>query len=356
MLVSACGRQDAGTETLGSAYDAGGRIADARGNPMPGVTVALSAGYEPVLTDANGEWAARQLRGAVTATPRADGWSFAPDHAALEEGEGSADFDMRLATPLEAPLVFVRAVGGQDEVHLLHENGVVERVTTSPGVDQDPALSPDGTQLAFVSSRNGSSRATHVMPLDGSASPTLVGEDFDRTPAWSPDGTRLAVSSSDGGNADVSVMDADGGQRQNLTQSQRNEADPAWSPDGDRLAFVAFVAAASQYDVHVMDADGRNETVVTDDAAYELGLDWSWSHDEMAYGAFASGENQVRTVDPRGGAAVRVGDVDGGAPSWSPSGDHIAYTRFDTGEVHLMDADGGGDVRLTFGGGADADW
>lgn len=52
----------------------------------------------------------------------------------------------------------------------------------------------------------------------------------DTDPAWSPDGAPLAFVSYRDGNAEIYVMNADGSGQTNLTNSQANDWDPAWSP------------------------------------------------------------------------------------------------------------------------------
>ena len=58
-------------------------------------------------------------------------------------------------------------------------------------------------------------------------------------PAWSPDGRKLAFVSDRDGNSEVYVMNADGSGQRNLTRNPAYDADPAWSPDGRKLAFVS---------------------------------------------------------------------------------------------------------------------
>jgi Tol biopolymer transport system component len=66
-----------------------------------------------------------------------------------------------------------------------------ERVLThDEGWQYSPALSPDGTRVAYVDQRGGSA-AIRVLPLDGSAPPTLVREGGGLRPSWSPDGRAL---------------------------------------------------------------------------------------------------------------------------------------------------------------------
>jgi Tol biopolymer transport system component len=71
------------------------------------------------------------------------------------------------------------------------------RLTNHPSVDSDPSWSPDGTQIAFRSRRDGSSDI-FIMGSDGSNPFNLVGDPVDSyddefAPAWNPDGSMLAI-------------------------------------------------------------------------------------------------------------------------------------------------------------------
>jgi Tol biopolymer transport system component len=76
-------------------------------------------------------------------------------------------------------------------------------------------------------------------------------------PAWSPDGRKIAFVSHRDGNSDVYVMNTDGSGQRSLTRNPAFDADPAWSPDGRKLAFVG--KRDGSYGVHVMNADGSGQ-------------------------------------------------------------------------------------------------
>ena len=77
-------------------------------------------------------------------------------------------------------------------------------------VDYEPAVSPDGKRLAFISNRDGRFKL-HVMNLDGPGLRRLTDDaGADDNPAWSPDGARIAFVSEAGGEADIFVVAADG--------------------------------------------------------------------------------------------------------------------------------------------------
>ena len=71
----------------------------------------------------------------------------------------------------------------------------------------------------------------------------------DYSPSWSPDGSKIAFSSSRDGNYEIYVMDADGSNQTNLTNNSANDSGPSWSPDGSKIAF------SSSRDVYIMDVD-----------------------------------------------------------------------------------------------------
>ena len=110
----------------------------------------------------------------------------------------------------------------------------------------DPAISPDGTLVAFWladTTKRANGGGIFTMPLDGSAEPTSLTADRtgrDADPAWSPDGKRIAFRRSTVNSGfDVYLMNADGSKPERLVGGPATEEKPAWSPDGSRLLTVS---------------------------------------------------------------------------------------------------------------------
>lgn len=115
---------------------------------------------------------------------------------------------------------------------------------TAQGGEQ-PALSPDGTTLAFVSGRSGTPivwlmSATDYTEQSGSAHALLGTTDkaHEGYPAWSPDGTKLAYISDSGGTQQLWIASPDGSGATALTTGDGGAASPAWMVDGKNLVFV----------------------------------------------------------------------------------------------------------------------
>ena len=79
---------------------------------------------------------------------------------------------------------------------------------------------------------------------------------FNDEPAFSPDGSKIAFVSERDGNPEIYVMDADGSNAQRLTDDPAADADPAWSADGTRIYFDADTDG--NQDVYSMKADGSD--------------------------------------------------------------------------------------------------
>src|SRR3954447_16033853 len=59
----------------------------------------------------------------------------------------------------------------------------------------------------------------------------------DDNPAVSPDGNKIAFMSDRDGDIEIYVMDPDGSHQQRLTHSLGRDAHPEWSPDGKKIFF-----------------------------------------------------------------------------------------------------------------------
>lgn len=117
-------------------------------------------------------------------------------------------------------------------------SGVVSLATT-PGGDFDPAFSPDGTQLAFTSLRDGKPHIYLYSLADNKATRLSPMPVYDRQPAWSPDGKSLAFTTTRQGHLQVWTMGADGKNAREFSLFDRGLASmPVWSPDGKIIYFI----------------------------------------------------------------------------------------------------------------------
>src|SRR5665213_1512185 len=122
--------------------------------------------------------------------------------------------------------------------------GNPERITNSNQTESSPSLAPDGT-IAFVRGVGNASRIWLRMP-DGSEKQFAATELPELDPAFSPDGTRIAFISPTEAGRRVFVRGLNDS-RLLTANSDRNAERVVWSPGGDRLAFTSGGRAGGVY-------------------------------------------------------------------------------------------------------------
>ena len=290
-------------------------------------------------------------------------------HNQIGEGPPSAPSNAVVPTAAVSPIVFASNRPGSAGYDIYSANadltGVV-RLTTTPGADTDPSLSPDGTRIAFTGSGG---TEIWTMRIDGTGLTRLTSNSFvDQTPAWSPDGASIAFASNRVGGAatEIYVMDANGTNARRLTTTTNNIEDnyPAWSPDGARIVFTSVRTGAG--DLYLMNADGTNVQRLTTRAAADTAPTWSPDGSTIAFHGHvpSSGYQQIFTIGINGTGLTNISKVSASdiSPAWSADGTQLVFasTRSQSPQFDLfrMRRDGTGVVRLTSDAGSDSspDW
>jgi len=223
----------------------------------------------------DGRWIAFSMRGDIWKIPAEGGEAIALTSGPLYHFEPAWSPDgKRLALSMD--------IDGNLDIGIVSaEGGTVERLTTDRGVDVEPtwsgqslyfvsargggfrifrhdfaaktdtqvvngyqpAISPDGKQIAYVASVQGRLGTgglwTKVLP-DGE--PKLVHyeeTEYRMKPAWTPDSQAFLYVSDEMGSNDVAIIPASGGNPIVLTADARDEYSPTPSPDGEQFAFVS---------------------------------------------------------------------------------------------------------------------
>ncbi|HLZ08056.1 MAG TPA: protein kinase, partial [Chloroflexota bacterium] len=145
-----------------------------------------------------------------------------------------------------ATLAIVAAIGGG--AIWLQNPGIPRplasrRLTSAPGWEAEPAISPDGTLVAYASDEKGPSDIW-IVDIRGTSMLRLTDDPAeDRTPAWFPDNESLAFASNRGGSWGIWRVPRLGGSPNLLID---NALDPAISADGKRIAFARPTTASSK--------------------------------------------------------------------------------------------------------------
>ena len=255
-------------------------------------------------------------------------------------------------------IAFASTRDGNSEIYAVNADGrFPTNLTRNPASDVDPAVSPDGTRIAFASNRrDGQVYDLYAMNVDGSGLTQLTSSSLDdREPAWSPNGESLVFRSNRTGNDELWRVPAAGGTQTRLTQqaSSISSSAPAWSPDGAEIAFQRS-SASTGVQIYKMNANGQGQINLTGSAATVTNGHPAWSPDgsRIAFHSNRSdGRSEIFTMGPTGGTATRLTNVAGGSrqPVYSPDGSQLAFVSARAGgaRVFTMTATGGAQTQRT---------
>ncbi|HUF64766.1 MAG TPA: protein kinase [Gemmatimonadaceae bacterium] len=242
------------------------------------------------------------------------------------------------AALLLASLLASRYLGGGDSAAWAITSA--RQVTNDPGIEITPALSPDGSMLAYAA---GSHLNTEVFVRQvAGGQPIRIGEG--RGPRWFPDGSRIVFVSRQG----IVSAPALGGQARVLVAHEPERGlpgfafAPAVSHDGNWLAYGRGGA------VHVAAADGSQSREVAK-AREPYAIAWSRDDSRLAYATgnwpFVWSAEQFANIAPGG---IWVVSRDGGDPSLVTDEVSLntspAWTADGQGLLYVSNSGGGRDV------------
>ncbi|MBL9140113.1 MAG: PD40 domain-containing protein [Verrucomicrobiales bacterium] len=228
------------------------------------------------------------------------------------------------------------------------------RLTASPAEDTWPALSPDGTRVAFVSTREGNADI-YLMTLTGTNPVVRLTWDpsLDTEPTWSSDGSGLAFISARSGSAQVYRMTADGSNLTRLTTGPWNDRSPSFSPDGSQL--VVASDRSGDWDLWILNADGSGARSVAPQSAADTEPHWSPDGQRIAFVSDRDGNDEIYTVRIDGSDLRRLTEnpASDRNPAWLPEDEGIAFSsnRDEGFEVYWVSVTGGIPERLTLSAG-----
>lgn len=198
---------------------------------------------------------------------------------------------------------------GNFEIYSIDTSGKnFKRLTRSIGSLYAPELSPNGDWIVFTNEGNG----LWVMKPDG-ANPHAITTSDDIDPTWSPDGSMIAFASSRAGTRQLFVMNADGSGIRQVTDLKDMGGRSSWSPDGTRLAFYA--GPQGNRNIYIINVDGTNLVQLTN-GGDNLGPSWSPAGNWIAFASFRDGNNEIYIVHPDGTGAKNL--TDDPISDWQP--------------------------------------
>lgn len=186
----------------------------------------------------------------------------------------------------------------------LHVTGV-SKLTSYAGDEREPAVSPDGSLVAFSWSGPQADNYDIYVLRPGGEQPLRLTQDPapDSYPAWSPDGSEIAFVRQQGQSAEILVVPPLGGNERVLHHFVRLGADLdfsqhpvlAWAPDGRTIVYSGLGSVGEKYRLYALQVDTGNVKPVSTPGADDVGDSSPAISADGKYLAF------VRYLAPRNG-------------------------------------------------------
>jgi len=230
--------------------------------------------------------------------------------------------------------------------------GIPERVAITTENADELSVSRSGSRLVYqrhlldsniwrVGLGDPGRKPGNPVPLISSPKP-------DYQPAVSPNGKRVAFISELSGGPEVWVCDADGSNSVQLTKlGAPNLFGPRWSPDGENIGFTA--ADGQKPHIYVVSAKGGKPGRLISEAAEEDSPYWSHDGKWLYFDSDRSGRSEIWRVPSKGGEAVQITSHEADQGEESPDGRFFFYSKgfpLETSSLWRIPVQGGEEVKV----------
>ncbi len=252
-------------------------------------------------------------------------------------------------------IYFTSTRSGSKEIWSMDFDGSNQRqLTFNRSINIMPAVSPDGTKLAFCSFARNTPRIVLVSSETGRYLPFYnQNASLNTTPSFTPDGAKLFYSSSASGYAQIYSANIDGSNLHRVSNVKAIEVEPKVNPrNANQIAFVSGRSGPQQ--IYSMTTDGTDVQRLTSGEGEASNPCWHPDGKHLLFSwtrGYATGGFNVFMMDVASRQYLQLTSSAGRNenPNFAPDGIHIVFmsTRSGSPQIWTMLADGTQLQRLT---------
>lgn len=289
-------------------------------------------------------------------------------------------------------LIIISKENGIDTFFKLDAKGNRSLLLTQKQKVAYPVLSPDKSQIAFMSEDSGNWNIHIYNLLSNTEIQSASGPSIESFPDWSPDGSKITYMADRENNRDIYISNTDGSDEKRITKVEAIDSQPIWSPSvkeriyfkslrkGYEGVYYKIVDQDSTYEV--APAGGANEflkpvpgmpeisyvhnsvkqnsfIVYNEETSQNYSLlttekritGYSWAHSARHIAISIQGQVEIYTYSDEAGLSLDFIIPSAAYPAWSSNDDRLYYNKRIEGvlQVFAYDMEKGSERQITHG-------
>jgi serine/threonine protein kinase len=247
----------------------------------------------------------------------------------LTFGSGKYEGDAGLRWTSDGRIVYGTWAGNAAEIWIMNADGSGQKRLTSSSstnINWNPAVSPDGRYVVFVSDRAGKDHLWRMDMDGGNVKQLTFGDRHERDPSFSPDSRWLFYRSYDGEHLELFRLAIDGGEPVRLTEGFLAD-NPNVSPDGKTIAAYYRESGGAPLKIVLLPVEGGKPSKILEIPQTISNFKWMPDGHSLAYCDTQKGVSNIWTMP-----------IDGGKPR--------QMTDFNSGQIYWFDLDRSGKPTL----------